>query len=295
MTDVTHIGVGKMALNGVIIENPTTLAVTVETEDYTIPNRGSVGGGNYRKFSRASAVRIVATVHNFLGAVLRTILKGEVTAEASAAVTDQPVTAVHPGLVGVDQLIDINETVTVANGAGTWAATTVYAEGAFLVDSGRVYEATTGGTSDASEPTWPSTTGDTVTDGTVVWTDRGVFEAVVDVDYRVWWSGIEIIEGGGIPAGCPLTLSYTTLGHDRLELMTSAAEEFRVDFDGYNEDQDKPMVGMWPKVVWDPASVDLITDGYGSFQLQGEVLQDNTRATGRSKFGTLRLGTTAVL
>lgn len=295
MTDVTHIGVGKMALNGVIIENPTTLAVTVETEDYTIPNRGSVGGGNYRKFSRASAVRIVATVHNFLGAVLRTILKAEVTAEASASVTDQPVTAVHPGLVGVDQLIDIDETVTVANGAGTWAATTAYAEGDFLVDTGRVYECTTAGTSGGTEPTWPTTTGDTVTDGTAEWTDRGVFAAVKDTDFRVWWSGIEVIDGGGIPAGCPLNLSYTTLGHDRLEMMTSAAEEFRVDFDGYNEDQDKPMVGMWPKVVWDPASVDLITDGYGNFQLQGEVLQDNTRATGRSKFGTLRLGTTAVL
>jgi hypothetical protein len=295
MADETLIGVGKMAINGQIIENPTTFQISVETEEYTIPNRGTVGGGNYRKFSRPSAVRVVATVHNFLGEVLRTILKGDVTAEASASVTDQAVTAVHGGLTGVDQLIDVDDTVTVSNGAGTWASTTAYALGDFLVDTGRVYECTTAGTSGGTAPTWPTTTGDTVTDGTAEWTDRGAFAAVLDTDYRVWWSGIEVIDGGGIPNGCPLLVSYTTLSHDRLELMTAAAEEFRVDFDGYNEDQDKPMVGMFPIVVWDPQSIDLISDGYGNYQLSGEVLQDSTRPTGRSKFGTLRLGTTAVL
>jgi len=194
-----------------------------------------------------------------------TILKGDVTTEASETVTDQAVTAVHGGLTGVDHLIDVDDTVTVSNGAGTWASTTAYALGDFVVDTSRVYECTTAGTSGGTAPSWPTTTGDTVTDGTAEWTDRGEFAAVLDTDYRVWWSGVEVIDGGGIPNGCPLLVSYTTLSHDRLELMTAAAEEFRVDFDGYNEDQDKPMVGMFPIVVWDPQSIDLISDGYGNY------------------------------
>lgn len=81
--------------------------------------------------------------------------------------------------------------------ADTWAATTVYAErqagDAKIGDiveptapNGYWYEATTGGTSDSSEPTWPTTVGDTVTDGTVVWTCTrarelsGVVTAVTD-------------------------------------------------------------------------------------------------------------------
>lgn len=59
---------------------------------------------------------------------------------------------------------------------GAWAATNAYALGDFvrvLTGSSRFYfEATTAGTSDAAEPTWPTTEGDTVADGSVVWTAR---------------------------------------------------------------------------------------------------------------------------
>ncbi len=39
--------------------------------------------------------------------------------------------------------------------------------------NGHKYECTTAGTSDTSEPTWPTTSGGTVTDGTVTWTEIG--------------------------------------------------------------------------------------------------------------------------
>src|SRR5512133_687580 len=56
-----------------------------------------------------------------------------------------------------------------------WQATTAFAVGDRVVDSigtMAVYECTVAGTSGATEPTWPANPGDTVADGTVVWTLR---------------------------------------------------------------------------------------------------------------------------
>lgn len=60
---------------------------------------------------------------------------------------------------------------------GIWAASTVYATSDYIVPvthNGRLYKATTGGTSGASQPTFPVTDGGTVVDGTVTWTEQTV-------------------------------------------------------------------------------------------------------------------------
>lgn len=57
-----------------------------------------------------------------------------------------------------------------------WAGTEALALNAVrrpTVDNGLRYQVTTAGTTDAAEPTWPTTVGATVTDGTVTWTCRG--------------------------------------------------------------------------------------------------------------------------
>lgn len=57
-----------------------------------------------------------------------------------------------------------------------WAATTVYALNAERVPTtrnGHYYKVTTAGTSGATEPTWPTTSGGTVVDGTATWTESG--------------------------------------------------------------------------------------------------------------------------
>jgi len=52
----------------------------------------------------------------------------------------------------------------------TWAASTAYTTDAVRIGDGLHYECTTAGTSDSTEPTWPTTIDETVTDGTAVWT-----------------------------------------------------------------------------------------------------------------------------
>lgn len=63
-----------------------------------------------------------------------------------------------------------------ASALTAWAATTALTLGVFrrpTVSNGYRYEVTTAGTTDGTEPTWPTTIGGTVTDGTVVFTCRG--------------------------------------------------------------------------------------------------------------------------
>jgi hypothetical protein len=57
-----------------------------------------------------------------------------------------------------------------------WAASTAYTTGKRVkptVSNNFFYEATTGGTSSGTQPTWPTVEGNTVVDGTVTWTCRG--------------------------------------------------------------------------------------------------------------------------
>ena len=56
-----------------------------------------------------------------------------------------------------------------------WEASTAYSVGDFVApttQNGKRYECTTAGTSDSSEPTWPTTAGGTVEDNTATWTCR---------------------------------------------------------------------------------------------------------------------------
>jgi len=61
-----------------------------------------------------------------------------------------------------------------------WAATTAYVLGEFVRLAAEdapvcIYECTVAGTSDATEPTWPTTVDDTVVDDSVTWTARTLY------------------------------------------------------------------------------------------------------------------------
>jgi len=84
----------------------------------------------------------------------------------------------HDGTYGYviyddDSYIRIPETLS------AWAGTTAYIASDRIiptVDNGFYYSPTVGGVSAGSQPTWPTTIGDTVTDGTITWECMGYYD-----------------------------------------------------------------------------------------------------------------------
>lgn len=79
-------------------------------------------------------------------------------------------------LMALSRIVDVNGTEP--DEYADWKAATAYALGAYAVPTtrnGHYYRVTTAGTSHATtQPTFPTTSGSTVTDGTVVWTESGL-------------------------------------------------------------------------------------------------------------------------
>lgn len=91
-----------------------------------------------------------------------------------------------------------------------WSASTIYTAQAYrvpTVSNGHQYIVTTAGTSGASEPTWPTTSGGTVTDGSVVWTERGQYLYTPTYDLRAaaaegWrWKAAKVVSEYNVAAG----------------------------------------------------------------------------------------------
>jgi len=62
-------------------------------------------------------------------------------------------------------------------GINIWKASVAYVENQTVgpvTPNGHIYKCTTAGTSGSSEPTWPTTSGETVEDNTAVWTEAGL-------------------------------------------------------------------------------------------------------------------------
>jgi len=73
-----------------------------------------------------------------------------------------------PYISGAQYILDFDEEVY------SWEASTAYSTSFQIFEDGYVWEATTSGTSDSSDPDWDSVTSDgsTITDGTITWTRR---------------------------------------------------------------------------------------------------------------------------
>jgi len=84
----------------------------------------------------------------------------------------------------------INNIVGYRSTFSTWEASTTYSSGSYVVPTtwnDYYYEVTNGGDGDSgeSEPSWPTTAGNTVSDGDLIWTCREmVYSNIDDIHYN---------------------------------------------------------------------------------------------------------------
>lgn len=93
----------------------------------------------------------------------------------STTVLDQALNYVKNNATQENACVGEPTTAYEACDPAAWAASTAYSLGAAVRPTTRnnfAYEATVAGTSAATQPTWPTTAGATVADGTVTWTAR---------------------------------------------------------------------------------------------------------------------------
>lgn len=106
---------------------------------------------------------------------------------------------------GVDDI-----TLTPTDILPAWEVATAYTLGQSVqptLGNGFRYECTTAGTSHAvTEPTWPTTIGDTVSDGTAVWTCASAQHPETEIKLALTSGGLSTATGGA-----PLTLGNTIL------------------------------------------------------------------------------------
>jgi len=106
----------------------------------------------------------------------------------------------------------LNPNVTVTFSQAVWAASTAYSLNDLRVPTspnGFVYKVTTEGTSGSVEPTWPTTIGATVLDGTVEWTCDHLCR-LVNIDYA---NGTAHFSGVPAPVTCSGTGAYVPTGN----------------------------------------------------------------------------------
>lgn len=115
---------------------------------------------------------------------------------------------------GVGQVV-----ARLVSSVGEWEASAAYQAGARIAAGGMVYVATASGTSGASSPSWPTSVGDMVSDGTVTWTCVAVQDT--PDEYR-----LALTEAGLSTAtpGASLDLGTSIYGGSAVEIWVGAID-----------------------------------------------------------------------
>ncbi len=120
----------------------------------------------------------------------------------------------------------------------------------------------------------------------VVKNQAGTVTYVSGVDYTASAAGIRVIEGGAIADNASLKVSYKSQAGSALQALVDSGAEVKVVVDGINDASVKPWTLTFYRWKPSPTSgLDVISDDFGSFEIEGGVLADlNIVAAGKSKF-----------
>lgn len=304
MSDYSYLGVGKIylkesgaALGHLEVGNCSTLNLGVTEEEKKLKDFTAGGGGTRNSVKRIDTVTASFTMHDLNGANLARALYGATSAVTSAAVTGEALT-VYPDALSPFAFIPASTptpTIVPAQASATARAnTTAYALGAYVTPAttnGYYYKATAAGTSGSSIPTYPTTIGGTVTDGTVTWTCAGKTALVSGTDYEIRGAGVYAFSDSTI-AGETWTAGYTKAATDVVQALVTSGKEYELVFDGLNEARSgkKTRITAFRVKPGALAQLALIGEDYAGAEVSGEVLQDSTKVgDGISKYFKLEI------
>jgi hypothetical protein len=304
-TDYSYIGKGQIYLRelgagskGLIqVGNASALSFAVTEDVKELMDYTTAGGGLRNEKRRVESVEATMTLHDLSPENLSLALYGSTSAIASAAVTTET-HAAYPGALVAFAFMPAaspDPVITGGPGATSAATTTAYTLGAMVVPAtpnGYFYAATTAGTSAGSAPTWPTTIGDTVTDGTVVWTCMGKTALVKGTDYEIRSGGVLILPGASLAPGAVVNAAYTKAAVDLVQAITQTGKEYEMLFDGLNEARSgkRVRIRVWRQKVGAAQELSLIGDEYAALELTGKLLKDSSiTSAGLSQYFTVEV------
>lgn len=306
MTDYSYLGSGKISLRVVgaaapllAVGNCSALNFNItedvkELKDFTQP-----GGGTYNEVRRIQAVEMALTAHDFSPENLAKALYGSVDAVAATPVTDEALGAGYKG--GLLKFAKVPNTTPASvvkhaqYAAAARANTTAYALNDYVLPAtpnGFVYKATTAGTSGGSIPTYPTTLGGTVVDGTVTWTNVGRGTLTANTDYEVTAGGVRLLTGASafVTDGEAFIADYTPYAGNVVQALTQSGQEYELVFEGLNEARSgKPViVSVYRGKLGAAASLPFLGEDYGALEMTGKILKDTTKTgAGVSQYFTV--------
>lgn len=160
---VQYLGSNGTAVFGIAPAAGITTALNCAT--IHMPNTGFTGGGWFSRTPTRLFTMVARINAGYFANRNRSF--SFVLAEQPSGTLSPPASATPANSVGVRYLMPTQ---------GAWSSTTAYATGYNVrptAANGLKYICTTAGTSGMTQPTWPTTTGGTVSDGTVTWTCGG--------------------------------------------------------------------------------------------------------------------------
>lgn len=293
MADFSYIGVGKVYMReagtaaGLIeVGNVSALNFKVNEETKELKDFTQGGGGTYNEVRRVSSVECSMTMHDLNSTNLARAVFGTASAIAAGAVTNEEEAFYKGALAPTDYPLDttVDPVVDMKNGtsAASRANTTAYALNAYIVpasSNGYYYKVTTAGTSGGSVPTYPTTIGATVTDGTAVYTCMGKITLVKDTDYTVTAAGLVISSAASITDGEVGQIDYTKKAGNAVEALLSSAKEYELFFAGVNDARSGKAfnVNAYRVKLGATQALDLIGEDFAGLELTGKVLKDSTK------------------
>ena len=293
MTDYSYVGSGQIylkevgALAGLLaIGNCSALSLAIAEDVKELKDYTQAGGGTYNEVRRIGSVEATISAHDFSPENLSKALFGTSTAIAAGAVTDEVVPAYAGALAPTLYQLDTAVLPLVDSQAGSAAAaranTTAYALNVYLVPAsanGFYYKVTTAGTSGGTLPTFPTTVGGTVADGTCVLTCMGKISLVANTDFTYSGSGIVFTSDARVTGGENYLVDYTKKAGNVIEALTSSAKEYELVFEGLNEARSgKPVTVHAYRVKLGAAqNLGLITEDFGVLEMTGKLLKDTSK------------------